>query len=250
MKQAGIAAGCLLGAGLLGLVVYAALVPDTGLLPYRLQAWLDNVAGEAKVMRPQADPEPAPWVGTQAAPEVAAPEMAAPAAEGAEAEAEAALLPVEAAAAVADAAIARYRASRDDPKLARAAEEAIAALRHVAVVARDDAARAAVLEVRDEKANVREHALIDARREARATHEVAGVAADTAAPWLVLRAAAQSEARDLGHLQDGDRLHQFLRTADGWARVEVLSGLFIGQNGYVKARFLAEVPAAGAEAGK
>ncbi len=219
--------------GGVALFTYTALTPDSEVLPYRWRAWIENVTGDGKVMKPQAESEPAPWVAAK--PGKRADD--APPADGSAATA--ALAPIEAAAEVADKAIAKYRDSHDDPQLAMAAQQAIDAIRRIPVAIPSDAAtQAAVLEVRDEKATARQHTLEDARRVSRATHEVAGVSADPESPYLVLRAAAHPQARDLAHLNDGDRVHVFLTTGEGWSRLEVLTGPATGQNGYAKAKYL------------
>lgn len=219
---------------LVGLFTWTALTDDSDVLPYRWRAWVQNITGEGKVIKPQADDTPPPWVAAKAE---------TPPADGSEATA--ALTPVEDAAAAADKAISAYRDSRDDQKLAIAAQQAIDAIRRVPVHVKGDAAtQAAVAEVRDEKANARQHALEDARRVSRATHEVSGTRGDAGTPYLVLRAAAHPQARDVAHLNDGDRLHVFLATGSGWARVEVLTGPGTGQNGYVKDKHLRALIAA------
>ena len=237
-------------AGALGLVAiagiavftYTALTDDSDVLPYRWRAWIENLTGDGKVVKPQADSEPAPWGGAKH--EAAAD---APPADGAEAAA--ALAPIETAAVSADAAIAAYRDSRDDQKLAIVAQQAIDAIRRIPVNVKDDAAtQTAVLELRDEKAAARQHALEDARRVSRATHEV--TATHTRGPsrdsplYLPIYAAANEAARKLGQLQDGDRVHTYLTTGSGWSRIEVLTGAATGQNGYVLAKFLRPIPAA------
>ncbi len=231
----GVIVGGVIAVAIVGLFAYSAVTPDSELLPYRWRAWLESVTGDGKVVRPQADRDPAPWVAPKPVPA-----DDAPPADGAEATA--ALAPIEAAGLAADKAIAAYRESRDDPKLALAAQQAIDAIRRISVNVRDDeATRVAVTEVRDEKAAARQHALEDARRVSRATHEVFGVKHDVESPFLVLRAAAHPQARDVAHLNDGDRLHEFLRTGSGWSRVEVLTGPATGQNGYVHDKFLRAV---------
>ncbi len=228
------------GAGSLALIAvlvvgafsYTALAPDSDVLPYRWRAWLENLTGDGKVMQPQPDREKLPWV----APKPTRPDDAPPA-DGSEATA--ALAPIEQAADAADKAVTAYRDSHDDPKLASAAQAAIDAIRRIPVNVKDDAAtQAAVVELRDEKAVARQHALEDARRVARATHEVSGARDDPESPYLVLRAAAHPQARDLAHLNDGDRVHVFLATGTGWSRVEVLTGPATGQNGYAKDKLL------------
>ena len=228
----GIGGLSVIAAGIVGLFAYTSFTPDSEVLPYRWRAWLESVTGDGKVMKPQADSDPAPWVAPKPGRSADAPP-----ADGSEATA--ALAPIEAAADAADKAIAAYGNSRDDPKLAMAAQQAIDAIRRIPVNVRDDAAtQASVVELRDEKANARQHALEDARRVSRATHEVTGVHADPESPYLVLRAAAHPQARDLAHLNDGDRVHVFLTTGEGWSRLEVLTGPASGQNGYAKARYL------------
>jgi hypothetical protein len=227
-----VSAGGLFAITLIAVLTFGGLNDGQSVVPYRWREWFDNVTGDGKVIKPQADDAPPPWVAAKPEPAHDAPEK-----DGAEAAA--VLAPIETAAVAADKAIAAYRDSRDDAKLAMAAQQAIDAMRRIPVNVKDDAAtQAAVLEMRDEKATVRQHALEDARRVSRATHEVAGARADAETPYLVLRAAAHPSARDLGHLNDGDRVHVFLATGTGWARVEVLTGPATGQNGYTKDKYL------------
>ena len=234
-----VAASGLLAFFVVGALAFTTLAPESDVLPDRWRAWLDHVASEGEIVQPPADPAP-PWVATK-------PEHPphGPPADGTEATA--ALLPIEAAVDAADKAIAAYRESRGDLKLAMAAQEAVDAIRRIAVNVHDDAAtQAAVVEVRDEKATKRQHVLEDARRMARTTHEVTGTRNDPESPYLVLRAAAHPLARDLGHLDDGDRVHVFLATDSGWARVEVLAGPGTGQVGYVRSKSLKPLSAPGA----
>lgn len=217
---------------IVGVFTYAALTPDSDVLPYRWRAWWENVTGDGKVFHPQAE---------EATPHHASPPRPTPA----PGQGPAALAPVEAADKAADEAVAAYRASNDDPKLVRKAQDAIEALRRQQVsVPGDQAMQSAIEDLRDEKVAARQKALEDARRVARATHEVTGTRESGESPYLVLRAAAHPQARDVAHLNDGDRVHQFLNTGGGWARVEVLTGPATGQNGYVRDKYLHAVRAA------
>lgn len=224
--------GAVLVALLIGVLTFAALSPESGILPYRMQAWINNVAGDPKVMQPQADENGGPWVAKR-------PQRADPEAQEADAtDPGAALEPIQAAADNADKAIAAFAASGNDEALRRKAEAAIAAIREIPVHLHDEAAESATIDMRNDMATTRQHALDMAKRTARATHVVTGTAADAEAPYLVVRAAADAQSRDVGHANDGDSLHLYLDTGSGWSRVEVLTGGAAGANGYVRSKFI------------
>lgn len=240
--------GTLLAAVLAGVVSYAALNPEAGILPYRLQAWLDNAVGDGKVIQPQADPHGVRWAGSrQAEPEAAAEEddSAAPRTDD-EAPPTGAgdsgdpLAHVRAAGVTASEAITAFAAHPEDPTLARQAQSAVDTIRSIQVSLRGEASQAAAVEVRDELARARQKDLDAAKMQARVTHEVVGTSGQSEA-WLVVRAAADAGSRDLAHLTDGDQVHVFLQTGSGWSRVEVLSGPHAGTNGYAKDKFLRKI---------
>ncbi len=73
----------------------------------------------------------------------------------------------------------------------------------------------------------------------RATHRVAGTAADHDAPYLALRDAPKSESEQIGQMADDTQL-RLLSSRGRWVRVEVVDGPLRGQIGWAHRRWITE----------
>lgn len=220
-------------------------------LPSGVAKSLGEKSGETKVIARKVDPEGAAW--DLKAHRTGAPQ-AEPAAEagepGPDAEddgkpgepnpedaerAAAALAPINAAATLADEALAAYAAKPGDQGLRLAAEHAIETLKVTSVPKTTSALRQAALEQRSVLVVQKRKVMEDTQVQARATHKLNGAAS--------LRKAAAEDADEVAALPGDTLLHLFLDTGTGWARVEALNGEAAGRNGYVKSRALSKLKA-------